>query len=105
MISETYNIREFLTTMVGKEYYQILSDSEQEIRIAEARSYSVRGAPEHRKRGSTKYASQIKSFLYFMRFATRPGSASDSEFAMYKPVCESLVDQGLFDPKILDRFH
>lgn len=102
MISETYDIREFLTAMIGKGYFDILSTAEEECRIAEARSYSVRGAPQQRKLGSTKYASQIKSFLYFMRFASRPGSASAWEWAMYKSVHESLVKRGDLSPEALD---
>jgi len=105
MISESYNFEVFLAAMIGKQFEEILSDAEEEIRIAEARSRNVKGAPEQRKRGSGEYSARIKAFLYFMRYASRPGSASDLEFALYRPVCESLVGLGRFDPKFLDLFH
>jgi hypothetical protein len=76
MISETYDIREFLTAMVGRDWHEIMITAQGECATAEARSYSVRGAPKARKLGSTRYASQLKAFLYVMNFRSRPGSAS-----------------------------
>lgn len=105
MISESYNFAEFLAAMIGKQYEDILSAGEDEIRIAAARGRNVKGAPKERQRGSIEYAARIKSFLYFMRYASRPDSASDLEFALYRPVCESLIKLGRFDAKILDLFH
>lgn len=105
MISESYNFEEFLAAMIGKSWEDIMLDGQNEVRVAEARSFSVKGAPEQRKRGSTKYAARIKAFLNFMYYGSRPGSASDWEFALYRPVCESLVKQGRFRPDVLDLFH
>jgi hypothetical protein len=62
MISESYDITVFLTEMIGKDYYVILDLADRECGTTEARSYSVRGAPEARKMGSVRYASDIKSF-------------------------------------------
>lgn len=105
MISETYDIREFLTAMVGRDWHEIMITAQGECATAEARSYSVRGAPKARKLGSTRYASQLKAFLYFMNFRSRPGSASDWEWAMYKSICKSLVEKEQLVPAILDKFN
>jgi hypothetical protein len=67
MISESYNIEEFLYAMVGKDYHEMRRLAEAEVRMAEARGRNVKGAPEQRKRGSKEYAAQIKSLLYFNR--------------------------------------
>jgi hypothetical protein len=104
MISETYDIQEFLVAMVGKDWHEIVPMAERECGTAESRSYSVRGAPKARKMGSTKYAAQLKNFLYFMRYGSRPGSASDWEFNLYKPICKALVEKKQFVPAVLDVF-
>jgi len=46
--------------------------ADQECGTAERRSYGVRGAPRQRQMGSTVYAHQIKEFLYFMRYGSKP---------------------------------
>lgn len=104
MISPTYNFKEFLDQMVDKDYPEIVIAAEQECTAAERRSYSVRGAPRAREMGSTRYAANLKAFIFFMRSGIRPASADDWEFAMYRPVCEALVQKKQFKPTILEMF-
>ena len=104
MISQTYNFKEFLDAVNGKDYYQILVAAEQECASTEGRSYSVRGAPKAREMGSTRYASSLKAFLFFMRSGVKPMGADDWEFAMYRPICETLVQKKQFKPSILEMF-
>src|ERR1051326_9305849 len=98
MISERYDIEEFLTAMIGKDWHEIIPAADAECRTAEARSYSVRGAPKARKLGSTRYASGIKKLLYFMNYGTLPDHLSDRELRLYKLVAESLVEKKQWIP-------
>jgi|SRR6185369_3946233 len=104
MISERYDIIEFLTEMIGKDYHEIRDVADGECATAEARSYSVRGAPKARKLGSTKYASAIKKLLYFMNYGTLPDHLSDRELRLYKLITESLVKKKQLNPPVLDQF-
>jgi hypothetical protein len=104
MISPTYDFQQFLDAMVGKDYHEILVKAEQECAAAERRSYGVRGAPRQRQMGSTIYARDIKAFLYFMRYGSKPAGVAEWDFKAYKPVCEALVKSGQFKPTVLDQF-
>lgn len=104
MISERYDIEVFLTEMIGKDFIEIKDVANAECATAEARSYSVRGAPEARKLGSTKYASRIKKFLYFMNYGTLPDHLSDRELRLYKLITESLVKKEQLIPAVLGQF-
>lgn len=104
MISPTYSFREFLDAMIGRDYYEILVTADQECAAAERRSYGVKGAVKAREMGSTDYAAALKRFLFFMRCGVRAGGIPDDEFAMYRPVCESLVQTKQFKPSVLTLF-
>jgi hypothetical protein len=104
MISERYDIEEFLTAMIGKDWYEIIPAGNGECATAEARSYSVRGAPKARKLGSTKYASAVKKFLYFMNYGTLPDHLSDRELRLYRLITDSLVEKKQLIPAVLDQF-
>ncbi len=104
MISERYDIAEFLTEMIGTDWHEIIPAAEAECATAEAQSYSVRGAPKARKLGSTRYASDIKRLLYFMRYGTLPDHLSDREVRIYKLITESLVEKKQLIPAVLDQF-
>jgi hypothetical protein len=104
MILPEYDFDKFLKAMAGMEYYEILVKADQKCGTAERRSYGVRGAPKQRQMGSTHYAHQIKEFLYFMRYGSKPAGVAEWDFKAYKPVCEALVKSGQFKPTVLDQF-
>ena len=104
MISATYNLGEFLDAMIGKDYHEILVAAEQECAAAEYYSYGIKGAVKARQIGSADYAFALKRFLVFMRYGARPGGIPNGEFAMYRPICESLVQRKRFRPTILNFF-
>ena len=49
-----------------------------------------RGGPRQRDLGGTEHVRRIKELLFFMRNGTRPGSATDHDFASYRLVVERL---------------
>ena len=104
MISPSYNFKEFLDAMIGKDYVEIVVAANQECDAAERRSYSVRGAPRAREMGSTQYAASLKAFIFFMQSGIQPSSADNWEFAMYRPICEALVEKKQFKPTVLEMF-
>ncbi len=87
----TYDFSAFIARMAELERDEILFRANEEIGHIERLSHRVKGALKRREMGSEKYASQIKEFLFYMRFGTRPGSANDIDFLCYRRVIEALV--------------
>ena len=97
-----YDFAEFLKSCIGLSYLEIISKAEQQGAWAESMTRGgKRGAPKARKEGAGEYAAELKSFLFYLRYGTKPGSGS---FSMYRPVVRSLVDSGEFRPSALDAF-
>jgi hypothetical protein len=103
-VTDRYDFDAFLSRMAELDYLQILTTADAECASVERASFGKKGAVRQRELGSVKYASRIKAFLYFMRFGSRPGSATDSEFQSYRVVAEALVKKEQFKPSILDLF-
>jgi hypothetical protein len=91
--------------MIGRDYHEIMPAADAECGTAEARSYSVRGAPKAREQGSTRYASRLKQFLYFMNYGTLPDHLSDRELRLYRLITESLVEKKQLNPPVLNQFN
>lgn len=104
MSSQAYDIAKFLKSVAEKDYPDIISAADAACAAAERVSYGKRGAPAARAAGSTDYISSLKAFLFFMRTGARPAGVGDTEFRLYRPVCEALVKKEQFKSSVLDLF-
>lgn len=96
MISNTYDIEEFLSAIVNNDYSDIVEIANQEGMVAVGSSYTL-GI-------NIKYAQQINNFLFFLSQGIRTLDVSSAEFDLYYPICEQLVKKGQLDPSFLDQF-
>ena len=64
MISPSFNLREFIEAVQDKDCLEIISLAQQEVQMAEQRSFSVKGAVKNRNDGSTRYAADLWSKAY-----------------------------------------
>ena len=99
-----YSLKRFLTEIEDLDYSEMITQAEAQVRWVESISYGRPGAVEARKQGSPEYAERIKSFLFWLRFGTRPAGIDNEEFALYRPVADALVEKGQLNPEILDLF-
>lgn len=98
-----FSFSEFIESCIGLPYIEIIAKAEERVRWAESMTRGGRrGAPKARADGATHYAAEIKSFLFYLRSGTKPGSGS---FQMYRPIVESLVASGEFRPEALNSFN
>ena len=104
MISPSYNLTAFLAGIAEREYHDILTVTEQELRAAEAAAASDHGVDAGRRDGRSAYVIALKQFLFFMRYGTKPAGMTAAEFARFRPVCERLVAKHQFKPTVLARF-
>jgi hypothetical protein len=95
---QSYDFDDFIARMSRLDYPEILRQANSECGRAE------NAGSRQREQGSIKYAERIKAFLFYMQHGTRPSSATDHEFARYRPVVEALVEKGQYTPEALQRF-
>lgn len=99
-----YSFLDFLQQVKDLDYMEIIQHAEREVARVESLSYGRPGAVKAREMGSTKYAHEIKEFLFWMRYGTRPASASENNFQLYRIVANELVKKKQFKPSVMDVF-
>lgn len=104
MSADMYDFPEFLQRMVQLPLAAILHEAEAECARVDRTLYGVRGAPKRRDEGGVEHVARLKAFMFFLQSGIKPGSASASEFAMYRPVVEALVQRGELQKEALGRF-
>jgi heme oxygenase len=82
----------------------VIDEAEREANRVEDGSHHVKGARRAREAGYREYVRMLEAILFFMRHGQRPGGIADETFAMFRPVCVSLVDKGQCNGGILDLF-
>ena len=105
MVSDTYNIRDFVKTVKDRGYSDILGLIEKEIREANRRSVFVKGAVKAKQQGSIEYAEKLKAFLAFMRTQAKPAGINEWDFELFRLVAENMIQKKKFEPKILNLFN
>jgi len=104
MISSFYKIEKFIEAVKDKDYIEILRLAEREVNYAERKmAPHVKGAVKARQEGG-RYVAVLKGFLFFMRYGIKPYGVSDTDFELFRPVCESLVQKKQFKPSIMNFF-
>ena len=99
MSSERFSFERFLSSIADMSIPEIQVATQREIAEAELMTRSRK----HRE-SAARYAAKLKEFAFFLGHGIRPSSASKSDFASYRPVCENLVAKGQFKPSILEFF-
>jgi hypothetical protein len=87
MISETYNISEFIDTIRQQPYLDIVYLAEKEATTAERHYYNSRFNDSETSR---QYADQLKDFINFMRYGIRKRSISHEVYSLYCSVTHTL---------------
>jgi hypothetical protein len=103
MISQFFDIQEFIEAVKGKEYGEILRLAERELHEAESRS-KVRGRVKAGRQGSARYASLLRKLSNFLRAGSRPDGIDDRDFQLFHPIADNLVRAKHFGPEVMDLF-
>ena len=100
MISETYSIEQFVRAVTGKGLHEVISLARSDIYIAEARINGGKGAVQARKQGAGGYAANLKGLVFALENRAQPMGVG---LWAFRPILESLVEQGELDPEVLKK--
>jgi hypothetical protein len=105
MTSDVYSFEKFLDSIKDKDLPEIQLIASREAEIAERlSSSSTRGIAKAGKKAIGYYNKQVGEFAFFMKSGIKPGSVDESDFKLYKPICEILVKKGQFRSDVLNHF-
>ena len=96
MISKSCDLRGFLEAVRDKDYRDVLYLAEKEATEAERPSYQQKQEEELGKQAKTSYAKILKDFMFFMRYGVRPAGLTDSDFHLFRLVCEEVEKKANF---------
>ena len=104
MISDFYNLKEFVERVKDRDWSEIVDLTVKEIREANRRSAFVKGAAKARAQGSIEYGEKLKAFLAFMRTQAVPCGIDEVDFELFRPVAENMVRKGEFKSQVMSLF-
>lgn len=114
MISPSFDNRKFIEAIQDEEYPEIIRLAQQEAIEADGLSFGqkpeVKDKPmeaqawENRKWACQQYREFIGAFVFFIRSRIKPDGIDDSDFQLFRPVCENLVQKGQCRPEVMDYF-
>ena len=105
MVSDTYNIRDFIKNVKDRDYSDIIGLIEKEIREVSRRSAFVKGAVKATQQGCIEYAEKLKAFLAFMRTQAKPAGVNEWDFELFRPVTENMIQKKKFELEVLNLFN
>ncbi len=96
-----FNIQDYLSTLENMSYIDIINNMNRNVNEIESKLYSVKWAPKLREAWWPRYISELKGYLFFLRYWEPPHGINISPL---KKICENLVEKGEFKKGILDKF-
>ena len=96
MISESLDLGDFVETIRGKDYREIMYLAEQEATDAERLFYRKRTSDDFEDKTVSSYARVLKDFLFFMRYGVRPAGLTEEDFQLFRSVCKDVERRSPF---------
>ena len=96
MISQEFDILEFISAVKDRDILDIL-------RIAESEATEAEKISEMKGYGQN-YVEAVRGFIYFMRYRQKPVGIKEEYFQVFRSVCEKLVAKEQLLPDVLKIF-
>ncbi|MGP8198385.1 MAG: hypothetical protein ACLQU4_02650 [Limisphaerales bacterium] len=101
-MDKRFDIETFIQGCVGLSYVEVIAKAQEQERWAESMTAPHRrGAPKNRAAGTSRFAAELRSLLFYLYHGTKPMTG---DFILYEPLVRSLVERGEFKPEALDIF-
>jgi hypothetical protein len=99
-----YDLADFLNQVKDLPYLDIRSAAEQTVDRVEAISFGRKGAVKARQQGSTRFAQELKEFLFYLNTGTKPFTVSGRNWHLYRIILVALVGRGEIKHNWLDAY-
>ena len=102
-----YDFQVFLNSISGLEPLEMVWEAKRELAAVQRALSSGGGMNEADKQHEyrvMRYEQLLRAFIFFLRNGKKPAAISLSDFRLFRPLVERLVNRGQLEPSILDLF-
>jgi hypothetical protein len=87
MISVNCDIREFISELKNKDFFEMIYLLDKEATEAERQLYNPKSAMSERQICGPEYASNLKNLIFYLRYGARPRGLRKEDICLLDSVC------------------
>ena len=88
MISENCDIREIISELENKDFFEMIYMLDKEATEAERQLFNPRSEISERQICGPEYVSNLKNLIYYLRYGARPRGLREEDVHLLDSVCE-----------------
>jgi hypothetical protein len=92
MISINCDIREFISALENKDFFEMIYLLDKEATEAERQLYNPRTEMSERQICRPEYVSDLKNLIFYLRYGARPKGLREEDICLLDSVCKDNND-------------
>ena len=88
MISANCDIREFISELENKDFFEMIYLLDKEATEAERQLYNPKCEMSERQICGAEYVSDLKNLIFYLRYGARPRGLKQEDLNLLQSVCE-----------------
>jgi hypothetical protein len=88
MISANCDIREFISELENKDFFEMIYLLDKEATEAERQLYNPKSEMSEKQICGAEYASNLKNLVFYLRYGARPRGLKQEDLNLLQSVCE-----------------
>jgi hypothetical protein len=99
MISQTFDLEQFVESIRGIDYYETIYAAEREATAAERLSIRLRKDKEADANISQSYADLLKGLINFLRYGIMPPCIENHHYTLFEILCKEMSQKDSIIPR------
>jgi hypothetical protein len=87
MISENFDIREFISGLKNKDFFEMIYLLDKEATEAERQLYHPKNGMSERQICGAQYVSDLKNLIFYLRYGAKPRGLKEEDICLIDSVC------------------
>ena len=88
MISANCDIREFISELENKDFFEMIYLLDKEATEAERQLFSLKSKMDEGKICGPEYVSNLKNLIFYLRYGARPSELQEEHIRLLDSVCD-----------------
>ena len=88
MISVNCDIREFISELENKDFFEMIYLLDKEATDAERQLYNPKSEMSEKQICGPEYVSNLKNLIFYLRYGAKPRGLRKEDLSLFKSVCQ-----------------
>ena len=88
MISDNCDIREFISELENKDFFEMIYLLDKEATEAERQLFNPKSEMSERQICGPEYVSKLKNLIFYLRYGAKPKGLKQENLNLFNSVCE-----------------